>query len=90
MGHGTAKDDDVVPTLRVADLDAWSWSTQGDCHLLQAGVKGDLPGVADWIVVVSGEQVYFRGLYCLLHPFQDLCKERTYINIDTYTKTSAW
>lgn len=57
-------------------LDVWGWTTQGDCDLLQAGVKGDPPGVADWTVVVSGQQVDFRGLHCLLHPFKYLPKEK--------------
>lgn len=67
----------TVPTLGVAYLNVWGWTTQGDCDLLQAGVEGDLPGVADWTVVVRGQKVDFRGLHCLLHPFENLNTERT-------------
>lgn len=49
-----------APTLRVAYLDVWGWATQGDGDLLQAGVEGDPPCVADWAVVVSGQQMDFR------------------------------
>lgn len=46
--------------------------TQGHSDFLEAGVKGQLPSVADPTGVVGGQQVNLGRLHGLLHPLQNL------------------
>ena len=59
-------------TLWVFYFDVRCGATEGHGDLLEAGVKGHLPRVADPTEVISGQQVDFRRLHGLLHPFKDL------------------
>lgn len=60
------------PTLRVSYLNVGRWAAEGHSDLLQTGVKGQLPNVADAAGVISGQQVDLGRLHGFLHPFQNL------------------
>lgn len=45
------------PTLRVSYLNVGRWAAEGHSDLLETGVKGQLPNVADAAGVISRQQV---------------------------------
>lgn len=59
-------------TLRVPDLNVGRWAAEGHSDLLETGVKGQLPSVADAAGVIGGQQVDFGRLHGFLHPLQNL------------------
>lgn len=71
-GWSLLADSAWVPTCWIPDFDLWSGAAHGDGDFLQAGVKGNQPGVLSPPLVVCGQQVDFGGLDSLFHPFQHL------------------
>lgn len=63
-------------TLRVSDLNVGRWAAEGHGDLLETGVKGQLPSVADAAGVIGGQQVDLGRLHGFLHPLQDLQRRR--------------
>lgn len=60
------------PTLRVSYLNVGRRAAEGHGDLLETGVKGQLPNVADATGVISGQQVDLGGLHGFLHPLENL------------------
>lgn len=59
-------------TLWISNFDVGRWAAQGHSDFLEAGVKGQLPSVADPAEVIGGQQVNLGRLHGLLHPLQNL------------------
>lgn len=64
--------ENICYTLWISYFNVRRWAAEGHGDFLEAGVKGQLPSVADPTEVISGQQVDLRGLHRLFYPFQNL------------------